>query len=190
MGTKGHNCGGAIMFSSVYSIATRVILACCVIVMAATEGLAQSAVKSIDRSGTEVFSIIQSEIKSIKYEDDLLSYVISRRHKGSNRFEIVSTRKSDGKQVKHRVSSKRVLVMFNGFSDIRALQKFNASEAVKKLCTIEFDGFSKDLEPQSYDFYLAGDERVVLRLGEKESYVVELPLTLFRKAQFLLTQGH
>lgn len=174
------------MSNSTFSSNIKRLLICLWVGLLPMIACSQDAPKTPDFSGLEIFSIIQAEIKSIKYEDQLVSYEVSRKVRGSKKFDLISISKGDGKRTKRVVSSARTLVLLKGFSTIRALSKTHADTSQKELGKIEIDGFSEEIEPQSYEFYRTEDGKVVLRLDEKESYVVDLPLALFQKAQSFL----
>jgi hypothetical protein len=168
---------------------SRALLICFWTGISPVISFAQETPKVPDRSGLEISSILQSEIRVLKYEDPLVSYEILRKVRGSKKLEIISISKGDGKRTKRAVSLARTLVLLKGFSTIRALSKIHADTSQKELGKIEIDGFSEEIEPQSYEFYRTEDGKVVLRLDEKESYVVDLPLALFQKAKSFLKES-
>lgn len=156
----------------------------CTFVMHSTS-FAQDAKSASDRSGLEISSILQSEIRLLRYEDQSVLYQISRKTSGSKKFKIISLNKDGSVRASHAVPSARILKVLNGFSCIRAKGRAPSSPTQKELGKIEISDFS-DLEPQEYVFYKTNDNQVVLRLYENESYFVNLPLGLFERAKALL----
>ncbi|NTV72852.1 MAG: hypothetical protein HGA66_01410 [Holophaga sp.] len=162
-----------------YCLVTSIIL------FASTIGLSQDGGHAKDRSGTEIFSIITSEIKTVRFEGLNGILEVTRSVRGGQDFVITAHNKS-GQPCKVPALSRKVIRnLINGFSEVMALRKVQPSISDKPIGKVVIQDFS-DLEPAELEFWESATGRVLLRLNSNECYRVGLPLVPFKSFRRIL----